>query len=126
MRRIGLITVAVVALALVAGGTAHAGTASFPGKWQSVALDGSLQRLRIVTDGPGVYHAVLRDRHTSGACGGPAVTLEGPLADAGTNLIEGTWRLECPNGIRLRGEWAFSYDPATDTLWDGLVTWYRH
>ncbi len=126
MRRIGLIMMAVVVLALGAGGTAHAGVASFPGKWDSVDLDGSLQRLRIVTDGPGAYDATLRDRHTSGMCGGPAVTLKGPLADAGANFVEGTWRLECPNGIRLRGEWAFSYDPATDTMWDGFVTWYRH
>jgi len=46
--------------------------------------------------------------------------------DAGANVVEGTWRLECANGIRPRGEWAFSYDPSTDTLWDCLVTWYRH
>jgi hypothetical protein len=58
--------------------------------------------------------------------GGQAVTLKVRWWTPVRILVEGTWRLECPNGIRLRGEWAFSYDPATDTLRDGLVTWYRH
>jgi len=57
---------AVVVLAVGAGGTAHAGIAFFPGKWDSVDVDGSLQHLRIVTDGPGAHDATLRDRHTSG------------------------------------------------------------
>jgi hypothetical protein len=125
MRRTCLVTMAVVVLALGAGGTAHAGNASFPGRWQTVDLDGSLERLRIVTTDPGSYYAVLRDKHATG-CGGPVGIVEGPLQDAGSNLIEGTFRFECPNGFGLRGEWAFEYDPATDTLWDGYVTWYRH
>jgi hypothetical protein len=136
MRRLGLVSVAVLlAGALVA--QVSAASSGFSGSWTSIdPVDGRTQHLTIMGSAGRVQMAYVDEFGTT--CldvGAPTNVFSGVLTGtiSGNELV-GWWKAAgCGSRLILRAsdhfEWIFEYDPGTDTLFgainDGPATWYR-
>lgn len=126
--------VLVLLLALLVAVGASAGHSPFIGKWESTDIDGSAQTLTI-GGGPGMSHRVRYHDSAATVCGlGPdgeilhAARAIGRLTASG-NTLSGAMDVYCmtrpPSLWQADFPFTFVYDPATDTLSDGFVTWTR-
>jgi hypothetical protein len=120
-----------IAAVLVVG--AAAAPDPFKGNWYSVDIDGSNQTL-LIGGGPGSsYHVRYYDDGAS-VCGwtpgasGLAASANGSLSASGF-VLSGSMPVYCLTSPRTfwdNSAFAFTYNPATDTLTDlSFVTWHR-
>ena len=128
---IGLVVLAL----LVAVPTAFAVPADKPfvGTWESTDIDGSYQKLNI-GGGPEKYNLHLVDKGAS-VCGLDdngmpmyAFQANGKGTASGFHLdthFEAAYCMTSPKTLWGSFDGWFDYDPGSDTLWDGWVTWTR-
>ena len=115
--------VLVTASAVMAAGPKSA----FTGTWISTDTDGSTQRLKVASgNAPAV---IFQDFYESGCEGAGSVPTHWTSNGRGT--VDGdtlfVWFRTSGCGAFSIGEFglAWDYDAGTDTLTDGVITWYR-
>ncbi len=132
MKRAFPFIVALLALLgmLVAAPTVQAAPSPFTGLWISTDLDGSTQHL-MVSGGTDVHVTYVDDFGTvcvnagasstvfrgssTGTVSGNTLTATFVSARCGDTWLSGT----------VGTTWVWTYDPSTDTIFDGVVTWHR-
>lgn len=128
-----LIVALVAALSVTAAPIASAAQdGGFTGAWSSVDLDGSHQQL-LIRNSVGGYGLVWFDDGAS-ICGKdangkpiyPAIgTGQGNADNYILQMNVRFWCLSHPPAYWGMVGVDFTYDPVTDTLWDGWVRWHR-
>ena len=128
-----MIVLLVAALAMVLTPGARAAPApGFTGRWWSVDIDGSNQKL-LITPAGDEYRLKLFDDGASicglGPDGKPLYPALGKgKGNAAGNVLHAEfkfWCLTTPKTFWGTATVDFLYDPATDTLFDQWVIWYR-
>ncbi len=103
------------------------------GKWQSIDIDGSNQTLDITLEADGSYSFALFDDGASAcgldASGNPLYAFNGNGNGTATGLTltaSGASGICDTTGEVINFDSTFTYDPASDTLTDGIgVSWTR-
>ena len=134
--RMLIIATCVLLASVLVMSTALAASSPFTGAWDSIDSDGSYQTLRI-GGGPGDSQHVRYYDFGATVCGLDPVTgdflyaasARGNLTASG-NSLTGSMPVYCQSGPPAfwgNANFAFAYDPGTDTLTDGFgIVWSRN
>jgi hypothetical protein len=125
-----LAAAALIGAALLAGGFGAAYAASpspFIGEWQAIDVDGSDIRLTIAGRPSGPFEITWTESYIS-FCNREAGIVRGTgrLNESDPNLLEADLHVECfTTGASLDFHITWVYDPGTDTISSGVITWRR-
>ncbi|MGW8226603.1 MAG: LamG domain-containing protein, partial [Anaerolineales bacterium] len=118
---------AIFAFLVIPKSTFAASTSPFIGHWQAIDVDGSDIRLSIAGPPQGPFQITWTESYIS-FCDREAGIVRGTgwLNEGDSNLLEADLHLECfTTGASLDFQIAWVYDPGTDTISDGSLTWHR-
>jgi hypothetical protein len=107
----------------VCAATVVAASDPYRGMWQAIDVDGSSMHITFSGGGAVREYSFTDERATF--CGGDAYGAEGAGTVTGSDF-NGVGIAGClASGLNDPGGVAFTYDAATGTLFDGVLTWYR-
>jgi hypothetical protein len=132
MKRLSVVLIICLAFLLITVIPASSASNPFVGNWKAIDVDGSNVTLWIVAEGRSndtIYNLRAYDNRTGAFwCGGPGEMNAVGIRHGENNIsVSAVWWCLLPgnNNTGFLGPGDWTYDPVTDTIYDGTITYYR-